>query len=93
MSDVLLHFARNDVAVPEDEAAELAHRLEAESGGYAAADELRTHRRFADEAQKTLTLSVINVWMHEVDDETLSDSMKAVRYELMRDLRILPFDE
>jgi hypothetical protein len=55
-------------------------------------DELRTHRRFADEAQKTLALSVINAWMHEVDDKTLSDSMKAVRYELMRDLRIPPFD-
>jgi hypothetical protein len=92
MADVLLRFASNSVPVPEDEATELARRLEAEPQGRGAADELRTHRRFADEAQKGLALSVINAWFHEVDASTLSDGMKDVRYELMRDLRLPPFE-
>jgi len=65
---------------------------ESRADGRAAVDELRTHRRFADEAQKTLALSVINAWMDEVNASTISDGMKDVRYELMRDLRLPPFD-
>ena len=92
MPDVQLRFASNVVPVPEDEATELARRLEAWPDGRAAANELRTHRRFADEAQKTLALSVINAWMDEVEASTISDGMKDVRYELMRDLHLPPFD-
>lgn len=92
MADVQLRFTSNGIWVREDEATELARRLEAEPQGRGAADELRTHRRFADEVQKSLGLSVINAWFHEVDASTLSDGMKDVRYELMRDLRLPPFD-
>lgn len=93
MADVLLRFASNNVPVPEDEATELARRLAAWPNGRAAADELRAHRRFADEMQKGLALSVINAWMHEVGAQTLSEGMKDVRYELWRDLGLPPFDE
>ena len=92
MADVLLRFASNSVPVPEDQATELARRLEAWADGRAAADELRTHLRFANEAQKTLALSVINAWIYEVDASTLNDGMNDVRYELMRDLHLAPFD-
>jgi hypothetical protein len=91
--DVELRFASNTVRVPDDEVAEFERRLAAKPNGQAAADELRAHRRFVGDDQKSLALSAVNEWMREVDNSKLSEALKDVRYELMRDLRLPPFDD
>ena len=92
MTDVEVRFASNSVSVPSDDIAELARRLEAEPNGQAAADELREDRRFANDEQKQLALEVIETWMVEVGASSLSDGIMESRYELMRDLRLPPFN-
>jgi hypothetical protein len=81
-----------DLRVPAADLEELVRRLRAEPGGNAAAEELSTKRRFADDGQKQLALSTIETWFGEVDAQNLSRGIRAMRYELMRDLRLPPFE-
>jgi hypothetical protein len=93
MSDdpILIRTATAVTAVPADRFEALLERLERTEAGKPAADELRERKAISDEAKRVL-VRTLRMWIDELGVDDMGADLNDLRYELMRDLNIPPWD-
>ena len=88
---ILVRTATAVVAVPPDRFAALLERLERTEDGEPAAAELRARHALSDDNKKVVVRS-LRLWMDDVGAVDMGADVDTLRYELMRDLNIAPWD-
>jgi hypothetical protein len=88
---ILVRTATVVVAVPAERFHALLERLERTEEGESAAAELRERNALSDDNKKVVVRS-LRLWIDDVGADGLGADLNTLRYELMRDLNIPPWD-
>lgn len=88
---ILLHTSTVVIAVPADRFAALLGRLRKTQEGAAAADELRKRNALSEENKKVV-VRTLRVWIDDLGVDDMGADLNDLRYDLMRDLNIPPWD-
>ncbi len=87
----LVRTATQVIAVPADRFEALLERLERTDEGKPAADELRERNALSDENKRVL-VRTLRLWTEVLGVDDMGADLNDLRYELMRDLNIPPWD-
>jgi hypothetical protein len=79
------------IAVPADRFEALLERLDRTAAGKPVADELRERTAISDEAKRVL-VRTLRMWIEELGVDDMGADLNDLRYEVMRDLNIPPWD-
>ena len=88
---ILVRTSATVTAVPADRFDALLERLPKTEDGQAAADELRERKTLSDENKKVI-VRTLRLWLEDFGTDHMGSDLNDLRYELMRDLRIQPWD-
>ena len=88
---ILVRTATGVVPVPAERFDALLERLERTEEGERAAAELRERHALSDENKKAVVRS-LRLWIDDVGADDMGADVNTLRYELMRDLNIAPWD-
>ena len=88
---ILVRTATVVTAVPADRFDALLERLERTEEGKSVADELRERNALSDENKKVL-VRTLRLWIDDLGVDDMGTDLNDLRYELMRDLNIPPWD-
>ena len=88
---ILVRTESAAIAVPTDRFHALLRRLPGTEEGQAAADELRERNALSDENKKVV-VRTLRLWVDDLGVDHMGTDLNDLRYELMRDLRIQPWD-
>ena len=88
---ILLRTSTVVIAVPAERVNALRERLERTEEGKAAADELRERNALSDENKKVV-VRALRLWIDDLGVDDMGADLNDLRYELMRDLNIAPWD-
>jgi hypothetical protein len=87
-----IRTARTTLHIPWENAHALLGRLRSVPGGSVVAGELRGSHAVAEIKNKQLLLDEMEAWLLATSVDTLGPELIELRDELMRDLKIPPFD-
>ncbi len=79
------------IAVPAERFEALLARLERTEAGRPAADELRARDAVSDDSKRVL-VRTLRLWIDDLGVGDMGADLNDLRYELMRDLNIEPWD-
>ena len=88
---VLVRTSSAVIALPTDRFDALLERLPKTEEGRASADELRERRALSEESKKVV-VRTLRLWIDDRGVDDMGADLNDLRYELMRDLRIPPWD-
>ena len=88
---ILVRTSSVVIAVPADRFDALLERLERTEEGKPVADELRERNAVSDESKRIL-VRTLRLWIDDLGVDDMGADLNNLRYELMRDLNIPPWD-
>jgi hypothetical protein len=88
---ILVRTSTVVIAVPAERFEALLERLRQTEEGKTAADELSERNALSDENKKVV-VRMLRLWIDDLGVDDMGADLNDLRYELMRDLNIPPWD-